>query len=149
MDSQLDNQMEGFIEYLKGRSIPQLAAELRKLKDLKEAQEEDLKDTNKAIEEITKIILPEKMDDEGISNIKIDGVGRITLRGEVYASILAANREAAYEWLRDTGRASLISNTVNASSLKAAVKEWIKNGEEIPDDLIKVTPITVAVLTRT
>lgn len=141
--------MNNYSDDLKEMTVVQLAGELRKLKELKEAMEEDLKETNKFIEEITKQILPEKMDDQGISNIKIDGVGRITLRGEVYASILAANRDAAYQWLRDTGRASLISNTVNASSLKAACKEWLKNGEEIPGDLIKVTPVTVAVLTRT
>ena len=141
--------MNNYSDDLKEMTVVQLAGELRKLKELKEAMEEDLKETNKFIEEITKQILPEKMDDQGISNIKIDGVGRITLRGEVYASILAANRDAAYQWLRDTGRASLISNTVNASSLKAACKEWLKNGEEIPEDLIKVTPVTVAVLTRT
>lgn len=141
--------MNNYSDDLKEMTVVQLAGELRKLKELKEAMEEDLKETNKYIEEITKQILPEKMDDQGISNIKIDGVGRITLRGEVYASILAANRDAAYQWLRDTGRASLISNTVNASSLKACVKEWLKNGEEIPEDLIKVTPVTVAVLTRT
>jgi hypothetical protein len=141
--------MNNYSDDLKEMTVVQLAGELRKLKELKEAMEEDLKETNKFIEEITKQILPEKMDDQGISNIKIDGVGRITLRGEVYASILAANRDAAYQWLRDTGRASLISNTVNASSLKAACKEWLKNGEQIPEDLIKVTPVTVAVLTRT
>lgn len=137
------------IEELKSMTIVELATKLRELRDLKEAQEIDLKDTNKAIEMITKIVLPDLMDEQGVQNLKINGVGRISLRAEVYASILADNREEAYDWLRATGRASLISETVNASSLKAACKEWLKNGEVIPDDLIKVTPVTVAVLTRT
>ena len=137
------------IEELKSMTIVELATKLRELRDLKEAQEIDLKDTNKAIEMITKIVLPDLMDEQGVQNLKINGVGRISLRAEVYASILADNREDAYDWLRATGRASLISETVNSSSLKAACKEWLKNGEVIPDDLIKVTPVTVAVLTRT
>lgn len=128
--------------------IQELAAELRKLKDIKDSMEDSLKDVNKSIELLTKQVIPEKMDEQGISNVSFGDIGRISLRGEVYASILAENREAAYQWLRDTGRASLISNTVNASTLKAACKEWLKNGEEIPDSLIKVTPVTVAVLTR-
>lgn len=136
------------IDDYKKLSIPELAKMLRGLRDHKEAQEAELKDINVAIEQITRTVLPEMMDDEGISNIKIDGVGRISLRGEVYASILAENRELAYQWLRDTGRASLISNTVNSSTLKAACKEWLKQGEDIPD-FIKVTPVTVATLTRT
>ena len=138
-------------EYLKmygEKSVVELGGFLRELKDLKEAQEADLKDTNIAIEVITKVLLPQKMDEQGIQNVKIDGVGRISLRGEVYASILAENRELAYDWLRNTGRAALITNTVNPSTLKAAAKEWIKNGEEIPE-FIKITPATVATLTRT
>ena len=140
--------MEQYIEALKEMSVVELAGRLRELKDLKEAQEADLKDTNMAIEAIVNVLLPEKMDEQGIQNVKIDGVGRISLRGEVYASILAENRDVAYNWLRETGRAALITNTVNPSSLKAAAKEWLKNGEEIPE-FIKITPVTVATLTRT
>lgn len=128
--------------------IVALANELRKLKDEKDVAEGALKVINKRIEEIVKKELPEFMDADGVSNVKIDGVGRLSLRTEVYASILAENRETAYQWLRDTGRGSLVSETVNASSLKAAMKECLKNGEEIPESLIKVTPVTVAVLTK-
>ena len=127
--------------------IVELATELADLKLQKESIGNQEKAINIRIEELTRILLPEAMDEDGVSNISIDGVGRITLRGEVFASIRADNREAAYEWLRDTGRGSLISETVNASTLKAAVKEWLKQGEEIPD-VINVTPITVAVLTK-
>lgn len=140
--------MDHYIKMFENNDIVELANKLRGLKDLKEAQEADLKDTNMAIEAITKVLLPQKMDEQGIQNVKIDGVGRISLRGEVYASILAENRELAYDWLRNTGRAALITNTVNPSTLKAAAKEWLKNGEEIPE-FIKITPATVATLTRT
>ena len=140
--------MEEYIKMFENNDIVELANKLRGLKDLKEAQEADLKDTNMAIEAITKVLLPQKMDEQGIQNVKIDGVGRVSLRGEVYASILAENRELAYDWLRNTGRAALITNTVNPSTLKACAKEWLKNGEEIPE-FIKITPATVATLTRT
>jgi hypothetical protein len=128
--------------------VVELAAELYALKIEKESISESEKVINKRIEEISKQLLPDAMDEDGISNIKIDGVGRISLRGEVYVSILAENREQAYQWMRDTGRGSLIVETVNASSLKAAAKAWLKGGEEIPENLIKVTPITIAVLTK-
>lgn len=127
--------------------IVDLATELAELKNEKELLGNQEKAINLRIEHLTRVLLPEAMDEDGVSNISIDGVGRITLRGEVFASIRADNREAAYEWLRDTGRGSLISETVNASTLKAAVKEWLKQGEEIPE-VINVTPVTVAVLTK-
>ena len=125
-----------------------LATELYELKKAKDIIAEQERIFNIRIEAITKQELPTAMDDDGITNIKIDGVGRVNLRGEVYTQILAENREAAYEWLRATGRGSLIVETVNASTLKAAAKDWLKQGEEIPQDLIKVTPCTVAVLTK-
>lgn len=129
--------------------VVELATELRGLKTQKEEISASSKLVNKRIEEIEKQLLPDAMDAEGISNIKIDDVGRVTLRGEVYASILAANRYEAFQWLRDTGRGSLISETVSASSLKAAAKAWLKSGEKIPESLIKVTPVTIATLSKT
>lgn len=128
--------------------IVALATELALLKERKDTLAEQEKSINIRIEAISKQELPEAMDESGVSNIKIDGVGRISLRGEVYTSILSENREAAYEWLRATGRGSIITETVNASTLKAAAKSWLKNGEEIPQDLIRVTPMTIAVLTK-
>lgn len=127
--------------------ISKLALELRKLKDQKDDLAEKTKAINLRIEEICNKDLPTAMDDDGVSNVVVDGAGRVTLRGELYVSILAENREAAYEWMRQTGRGSLITETVNASSLKAAAKEWLKKNEEIPSS-IKVTPVTVATLTK-
>lgn len=129
-------------------TVVELANELARLKDQKDDLDNQVKALNLRIEAISKQELPEAMDADGVSNIKLDGVGRISLRGEVYASILAENREQAYQWLRDTGRGSLITEVVNASSLKAAAKSWLKAGDAIPEELIKITPITIAVLTR-
>lgn len=126
--------------------ITAYAKELRDLKHLKDRHGEATKKINKRIDELTSHLLPEEMENNDITKISVDDVGTVSLRGEVYASIAAADREEAYQWLRDTGRGSLVVETVNASTLKAAAKEWIKQGEEIPD-VIKVTPITVAVLT--
>lgn len=129
-------------------SIVQLATEYRALKDEKEEIESVLKTINIRLEIIAKQELPAAMDDEGVSNITVEGVGKVYLRGEVYVSILADNREAAYQWLRDTGRGSLIQDTVNASSLKAAAKQWLKDGDSIPEDLIRVTAITIAIISK-
>jgi hypothetical protein len=129
-------------------NIVLLITELSRLKNEKDAMSEIETGINIRIEEITKKLLPEAMDEAGINNITVDNIGRVNLRGEVYASILVENRAAAYQWLRDTGRDSIITETVNSSTLKAAAKEWLKQGEEIPQELIKITPCTIAVLVR-
>lgn len=128
-------------------TIIELAKELRHLKDVKEKMSSEEKIINSRIDQITKMLLPQVMEDDGVSTIKIDGIGKLSLRGEMYVSILAENRQDAYQWLRDNNRGSLISETVNASTLKAAAKEWIKSGVEIPD-LIKITPYTMAILSK-
>lgn len=127
--------------------VVRLATELANLKEEKERLSAEEKKISGRIEAITKQELPLAMDNDGITNIKIDGVGRISLRGDVYTSILAGDREAAYEWLRATGRGSIITETVAASTLKAAAKAWLKAGDEIPE-CIKAIPYSIAVLTK-
>ena len=128
--------------------LQELARELSTLKSAKDKIEDELSAINKRIEILARQEIPEAMDEAGVQNVKFEGIGKIYLKGDVFASIPAESRDAAYEWLELTGRGSLIKPTANSSSLKAAVKEWIAQGEEIPEELIKVTPYTQAVLTR-
>jgi len=98
---------------------------------------------------IRKYLLPERMEDEGLSNMKITGIGRISLRTDVYASILAVNKDVAYDWLRGTGHGGIIKETVHAGTLKALMKTIIKEGGDLPpEEIVKVQPYTIAVLTK-
>lgn len=128
--------------------IVELAKELATLKAERDALVEESKIKYARIEEISKFDLPQLMDDEGVTNVTIEGIGRVSLQSGVFASIVKANETEAFEWLRATGKESLINETVNASMLKAAAKEWLKSGEPIPE-CIKITPYTAAVITKT
>jgi hypothetical protein len=51
-------------------------------------------------------------------------------------------RPAAHEWLVEHGLGDIITETVNASTLKATLKEWNQQNKPMPpEELIKVTPI--------
>lgn len=128
--------------------IVDLAKELLELKIAREALVDEAKLKYARIEEISKFELPALFDDDGISTITIEGVGRVTLQSGVFASIIEDNKADAFEWLRNTGKGSLITEVVNATTLKAAVKQWLISGEPIPE-CFKVTPYTAAVLTPT
>lgn len=93
-------------------------------------------------------IIPALMDEDGITNVTFDEVGRVTLTGDVYASIPAPKAEMAFKWLRDNNHGGLIKETVNSGTLKAFIKNQIKKGEEIPDDIFKVTPYSRATITK-
>ena len=92
--------------------------------------------------------IPEKMEETGIVNVKLDGIGKLSTRGEIYASIIADKKEEAYGWLEDNGHGAMIKGTVNAGTLKAFLKEQMREGHVFPDDLFKVTPYTMAVITK-
>ena len=72
------------------------------------------------------------MEAQELDGLKVEGIGRVHLQSDVRASIKADNKAAAYEWLGDNGHGGLITETVNASSLKAFCKDKMKNGEELP-----------------
>lgn len=83
-------------------------------------------------------VLAQTMESENLEKFTVDGRG-INSKVEIFASIPAGKREEAYQWLRDHGLGSLVVETVNASTLKAAVKEEITEGRPLPPELFKVT----------
>ena len=114
----------------------------------KEAKDNEAKEIGKEFDFLRLKMIPSRFEEEGIENLKVEGVGRVSLTGDMYVSIPAANREAAYEYFRDIGKSSLITESINASTLKAAVKAMMKAGEELPEELVKVTPFTRASITK-
>jgi hypothetical protein len=130
-----------------GASLDDLAYEMDALKNLKEINESIEGIINKWYDELRLVKIPNAMEDAGISNIKY-GFGRITASGDLYVSIVSGQSEAVFEFLDDLGKGDLVKPTVNPSTLKAVVKELIKSGEEIPGDILKVTPFTRVSITK-
>lgn len=90
--------------------------------------------------------VPEAMENEGIEKISIAGIGTVYLQSDMYVSMVAERKEEAYKWLEDMGNGDLIKPTVNSSSLSALIKGMVKDGVEVPADLINTTPYTKAVI---
>jgi hypothetical protein len=85
--------------------------------------------------------------DTATVNITDDYRGRVQMQPDLYVSVL--NPLTAREWLRDNGHGDLIKDTINAESLKAALKYRIKNAQGTPPDTIfKITPYKYAILVR-
>jgi len=92
--------------------------------------------------------IPNKMEEDDIRNITIEGVGRVGVTSDMYVSTLAENRESLRDWMRNHDHGSLVSETINASTLKSWVKNQITEGNEYPSDLIDVKPFTRASITK-
>jgi hypothetical protein len=99
-------------------------------------------------DDLTINVIPEIMAEEDISTATIEGVGRVSLRDDMRCNVLSANTEALQAWLASNGHESLIKTTINASTLKAFIKEQIREGNDYPEDLVNVHPYTRAVITK-
>lgn len=131
-----------------GKTTLELIHAMAETKADKESREEELKVVNKEYDFLRLKAIPTKFEDEGIEVLKVEGVGRVSLTGDMYVSMIKPAFTQFKEWLRDHGSESLVVETINASTLKAAVKQWIKKGEEPPEQFLKVTPFTRASITK-
>lgn len=128
--------------------LRQLASRMQKLGDEYDELKAKLSEINKEYDNIRLKLLPDLMAECDIKSITLDGIGRVGTSSDMYVSSLAENKENLFEWLRSDGSGDLIQETVNASTLKAWVKERIEHGKNVPENLIKVTPFTRASITK-
>lgn len=136
-----------FAEYDK-MTLVELVREMRNVQSAKESAEDVVKALNKKFDFLRITKIPQVMEDEGIQRLSVEGVGRVALTADMHVSVREGQKESFYEWLRDNGREDLIQPTVNSSTLKATVKNMVKNGEEFPDELLNVSPFTRASITK-
>ena len=140
-------QTNEFSEY-DALTLNELITAMDAVQKQKEVLEDQLKAVNKRFDFLRISKIPTKMDDEGVSNINITGVGRVSLTADMHVSIKTEMKESFYVWLRDYGRGDLLQETINPSTLKATVKSMFKGGQEIPEDLLNVSPFMRASITR-
>ena len=125
----------------------ELAHAMKTAELLKEWMEGIEKCLNAELDTLRLALIPLAMEREGLeSPLNVSGVGRVSLTGDVYATI--TDKENFYEWLHDNKSGDLITESVNASTLKAWVKDKIKQGLPYPTEFLNVTPYTRASITK-
>lgn len=92
--------------------------------------------------------IPELMEHLGVKTATFQGLGRVQVAPDLYASTKKGQKPAAMQWLRDLGYEGMISETYNASSLKALFRRQLSEGIEIPDDMFNVTPFIRASIVK-
>lgn len=143
--------LEGFdpaamAEHCENLSAVEVAALMKELHEANERADRVKKDIGKVYDHVRTLTLPDKMDDEGLDSMKVQGVGRVTITSDLRATIV--DKPAGYRWLEEHGYGDLISETVNASSLKAVLRRMIRDGQEVPDDIFKVSAFNRASITK-
>ena len=138
-------------------NIQSLADQVEKLESLQkrlELQEENMKNTKKQLEHVSGEVIPTMMSEMGLSHLKLMDGSSVDVKPNYSASISVANKEKAFNWLRNNGLGDIIKNEISVSfgrneDNKAA--DYAALAEERgfqPTQKLKVEPMTLKALVR-
>ena len=141
----------------KTKNIHSLADQVEKLESLHkrlELQEQNTKNTKSEIQKISGDIIPTMMSEMGLSELKLQDGSHLKVATSYRATITEANKETAFNWLRNNGLGDIIKNEISVSfgrneDNKAA--DYAALAEERgyqPTQKLKVEPMTLKALVR-
>jgi len=96
-------------------NIRSLADQVERLEGLQkrlELQEDNIKNTKKELEHISGEVIPTMMSEMGLSHLKLMDGSSVDVKPNYSANITIANREAAFNWLRNNGLGDIIKNEI-------------------------------------
>ena len=138
-------------------NIQSLADQVEKLESLNtrlQLQEDNIKNTKKDIERISGEVIPTMMTEMGLSELKLQDGSHLKVATSYKAHISEANKEAAYNWLRNNGLGDIIKNEISVSFGKdednkaASYVDLAKSQGLEPTQKMKVEPMTLKALVR-
>ncbi len=141
----------------KSENIKSLSNEVQKMESLvKEIEdiEKNLKDKKKDLDVISAEVIPTMMSEMGLSQLKLMDGSMIDVKPFYNATITVANRESAFNWLRQNGLGDIIKNEMVVSfgrgeDNKAAEYAELAKGQGLqPAQKLKVEPMTLKALVR-
>ena len=138
-------------------NIQSLADQVEKLNSLQERielQEDNLKNTKKQFDHLSGEVIPTMMAEMGLSHLKLMDGSSVDVKPNYSASISIANREKAFNWLRENGLGDIIKNEISVSfgrneDNKAADYAALASERGFqPTQKLKVEPMTLKALVR-
>jgi len=141
----------------KTENIQSLADQVERLENLNQEvkkDEEDLKQKKKNLEHISGEVIPTMMAEMGLSHLKLMDGSSVDVKPNYSASITIANREAAFNWLRNNGLGDIIKNEIlvsfgrNEDNKAADYAALAQERGYQPTQKLKVEPMTLKALVR-
>ena len=141
----------------KTTSLQSLADQVERLEAMQqqfEIQDESLKEKKKQIEHLSGEVIPTMMSEMGLSHLKLMDGSSVDVKPNYSASITIANRDAAFQWLRDNNLGDIIKNEISVSfgrneDNKAADYANLASERGYqPTQKLKVEPMTLKALVR-
>jgi len=141
----------------KTENIQSLADQVERLEMLNleiEQAEEALKNKKKNHNHLSGEVIPTMMAEMGLSHLKLMDGSSVDVKPNYSANITIANKEAAFNWLRNNGLGDIIKNEISVSfgrneDNKAADYAVLAQERGFqPTQKLKVEPMTLKALVR-
>ena len=141
----------------KTTNINKLADKIKELQAQQEQlqqQEDAVKQKKKDIEHLSGEVIPTMLSEMGLSYLKLQDGSSVEVKTNYSATITQANKEAAFNWLRENGLGDIIKNEISVSfgrneDNKAADYAELAKGQGLePTQKLKVEPMTLKALVR-
>ena len=141
----------------KTNNIQSLADQVERLESLNARlalQEDNMKSTKKDIERLSGEVIPTMMTEMGLSELKLQDGSHLKVSTSYKAHITEANKQAAFNWLRDNGLGDIIKNEISGAfgrgedNMAAHYAELAKGQGLDPTQKLKVEPMTLKALVR-
>ena len=138
-------------------NIQSLADQVERLETLQreiDSAEEKLKQKKKNLEHLSGEVIPTMMSEMGLSHLKLMDGSSVDVKPHYSANITVANKEAAFNWLRQNGLGDIIKNEISVSfgrnedNKAADYAELAKSSGFQPTQKMKVEPMTLKALVR-
>ena len=141
----------------KTENIDKLANKIKQMqiiqKDIAQ-NEEYLKQRKQELEQISGEAIPTMLSEMGLSYLKLADGSSVEVKTNYSATITQANKEKAFNWLRENGLGDIIKNELivsfgrNEDNKAAAYAELAKGQGYQPTQKLKVEPMTLKALVR-
>ena len=141
----------------KTENIQSLADQVERLESLTkrlDLQEDNIKSTKKELEHLSGEVIPTMMSEMGLSHLKLVDGSSVDVKPHYSANITIANKETAFNWLRNNGLGDIIKNEISVSfgrneDNKAADYAALAQERGFqPTQKLKVEPMTLKALVR-
>jgi len=138
-------------------NIQSLADQVENLEELRkdiENQEEYIKSLKKKQDHLSGEVIPTMMAEMGLAELKLQDGSHLKVSTSYRATITEANKEAAFNWLRNNGLGDIIKNEISVSfgrneDNKAADYAALAQERGFqPTQKLKVEPMTLKALVR-
>jgi len=138
-------------------NIQSLADQVESLENVNssiENAEEIVKNLKKKRDHISGEVIPTMMSEMGLAELKLHDGSHLKVSTSYKAHISEANKEMAYNWLRENGLGDIIKNEISVSfgrnedNKAADYAELAKSNGFQPTQKMKVEPMTLKALVR-